>query len=507
MRQHSYRRETKNKNGFFIKILLFLIIVWGITGTWLYYSANKNLQAYHLEKSLQNVKWLKKIFYRPSNVKEMENLISLISTKNVINRESGILSNDTYKLICLNYLKENKDLEGFHKLYQYIENKKAIIPYIKGLYLFDMGDFEKAKEYLGSTEPFKNIYKSKRIPIIENILYLNLDTKKFVAKINGTEFLQNQFNQNRHYLKVYHSTIDFSLQKKAGSVLNKFNGVILLSENNKLSICFGKNVDVFSTYIEPASVIKLVTASAFLTENPSLIKFPYKCNKPLVFNKKLFYDWKKHGKLKSIEEGLACSCNLLFGEAGVKLGSEVMSEWYKKFYLDKNYYHSIEEIKFNLGKKSKEFDNSFLLARGSIGLDIPKIVPYWLIKTATTLANESKDTFPELFSSYKYLGIDNSIEITPEVGNPILDTNVLNTILNGMGKTVTWKNGSGVNAEIDGIETYLKTGTGGKKLLDSALLGYFKKNGKTYSFGIFLEQSGTATKNGAKALKELISII
>jgi len=508
MRRRGFRTTTKAKKPFLLKLIIFLIILWACSGTYLYYFANKNLQTNNLQKVATNVTWLKKIFYRHSNIKEMENLLLLCNLKPIINKESGKLSPETYKAVCLNYLKNHKNLDGFHDLYNYINNKGINIPFVKGLFLFDKGDFENAKQYLKDTKPFDIIYQTNRIPIIKDILFYDLKEKKFIAKINGTDFLKNEFSTNRHFLKFYNSTIDKSLQKKAGSVLSKFDGAVLLSENNQLKICFGKNFNIFAEYFEPGSVIKLITATALLTENPTLMKYPYICNKPLSFSGKIFYDWQRHGKLQSIEEALACSCNLFFGEAGVKLGGEVMSEYYKKFYIDKNITVNLEEFIVNLGKKRKDFDNAYNLADGSIGLNIPEINSYWLIKTASTIENEGKNVFPELFSSYSLLGMSETTKIEPTIGNTLIKPTVLSTIRKGMNKTVTWKRGTGKKANIEGIDIYLKTGTAGNKpFLNSILLGYFLKNNKTYSFGIYLKEGGNERINGAKALKELISIL
>jgi len=500
-------RQTKRQKPFILKLALFLIIVWAISGTWLYYSANKSLQNYQLQKAENNITWLKRLFYRPSKVKEMENLLSLITNGKTVNKETSTLSLETYKNLGLNYLKNKKDLEGFGKFYKYIEGEQVEIPFLKGLYLFDLGKFNDAKPYLKDKKPFINIYKKGRVPVIEDILYFDLASKKYIATVNGTNFLKNQFNINRHFLKVYKSTINQSLQKKAGTVLNKFNGSILLEQNGNLLVCFGKNIDVFNHHFEAGSVIKLITASALLTENPSLIKFPYICKKPLNLNGKLFYDWKSHGKLKSLQEALACSCNLMFGEAGVKLGGEIMQEWYKKFDIDNNKKVSLEELSFNIGRQEKEFDNTYTLARGSIGVDVPYVTPYWLIKTAAIFENQGIDSSPEIFSSYKILGVTENIEIPHKKGEIIVSEQIVNQIKEGMKLTTTWEQGTGKRAKIDGIDIYLKTGTAGDKPFNSILLGFFVKNGKTYSFSIFLEKGGKAEYNGAKALKELISVL
>jgi hypothetical protein len=500
-------RQTKRQKPFILKLALFLAVVWAISGTWLFYSANKNLRNYHLKQANNNVKWLKRMFYRVSKTKELENLIALINNGKPVNGETGSLSTETYKQLGLNYLKNKKDLDGFSKFYKYIESKQVTVPYLKGLYLFNSGQFNEAKPLLQNIKPFSDIYKKGRVPIVENVLYFELNSQQYIATVNGTNFLKKHFQKKRHFLKVYKPAIDLSLQKKVATVLSKFNGSILLEQNNNLLVCFGKNIDVFSHYFEAGSVIKIITASALLTENPSLIKFPYICKKPLNLNGKLFYDWKAHGKLKSIEEALACSCNLMFGEAGVKLGGEIIEEWYKKFFIDNNKKITLEELNFNIGKKEKEFNNTFTLARGSIGVDVPYITPYWLIKTASTIENQGIDSYPQLFSSYKILGITKYTDIKQQKGEQILNKEVVQRIVNGMNLTVKWDKGTGKRANIDGINIYLKTGTAGNKPFNSILLGYFIKNNRTYSFGIFLQKGGKAEYNGAKALKELITIL
>lgn len=506
MRRHGFRNERKKK-PFLLKLAIFLVIVWGVTGTYLYYSANKNLKEYKLNNASKNVKWLKRLFYRHSNVKEMENILFLLNNKKPKHSETGKLSNEVYKEITLNYIKNQFNLDGFHNIYNYLNSKNIDLPFIKGLYLFDTGDFEKAKVILEKNKYFSKIFEKMEVPVVNNYIYYDLNNKEFISKTKELKFLTNHFNKKRHFLKVYETTLNKSLQLKTNKILGKFNGAVLLSENNELKMCVGKNIDVFSKYFEPASVIKLVTATALLSENPNLINNPYYCNKPLNFSGKIFYDWKKHGKLKSIEEAIACSCNLYFGEAGVKLGGEIMNNFYNKYYLDKNKTINIGEINFNIGRKRIDFDNAYSLANASIGLDIPEISAFWLIKTATTIENNGIDTIPTLFSSYSILGISENIKLKEKTKEQLIKTDVIEKLKKGMKKTVQWKNGTGYRANIDGVDIYLKTGTGGKRPFNSVLLGFFTKNNKTYSFGIYLEKGGKADKNGAKALKELISIL
>ncbi len=498
-------RQKKKKKRLVPKLLVFLIIVWAAAGGYLSYKATKKIEKLQTVKQETTIlKWIK---FFPSYTRELSNINRIIKGKTPENK-SGWLFNSTYEKIANNLLLL-VEIEKFNRLidYLYSRKKKPELNYYYGLYLFNKGKFEQAKPFLKDSDIFKKIYSQNKIPVIDNVLYYDMKDKRYHTKYKGLKFLESVFPENRNFLISYKSTINPEIQDIAEITLGDNEGFFAFARQGTLLALVANKVNPLNDYLEPASVIKLITSVAYLSENRNDVKFPFLCKKPLNIDGKLFYDWKAHGKLNSIEDALACSCNLVFGECGLSLGKTALLKWYSRFYIDNNKKLTFLETEFNPARTKKEITDRFTLAKAAVGLDVPEVTPYWLIKTASTFARNGRDSIPSIAFYKKVLGIEKSGQAIENMKftlnkniDYVFDLQKVKPVYKGMEEAVELPIGTGKRAKVEWIKLMLKTGTGGGKPNDSVIVGVANYKNVNYSFALFLKKGGKAEYKAAQII-------
>ncbi|BBB32629.1 hypothetical protein TTHT_1092 [Thermotomaculum hydrothermale] len=490
----SILRAKKKKKRPVLKFIVVLIIVWAASGLYLSYKATKNLE--NLKNPEKQVKILRLIKFFPSYTEEVNNVWQILNGKKVEPFDKKLYSS-SYKTILAKLI-ENNLIDRFKSLMEYINSKKEKpeLPYFNALYLFNNGEFEQAKPYLEKDKKFANMYKSGEVPVIENLLYYNMKTKKYRCVYRGMKFLEKHFPAKRDFLKIYKSSINKRMQEYAETMLGKQEGFFAVQKAGFIYCMVANGVDPFTDYFEPGSVIKLITLTGYLEENRNDVKFPFYCIKPLNIDGKAFYDWKKHGKIPSVEEALAESCNLVFAECALSLGKTDLMDWYSKFYIDKNKKVKVCEFEFNPAYVKKEILDKYTLAEAGIGIEVPYVTPYWLLKTSAIIARYGKDTTPTcaLFEDSTFNE------------NTVFEYNdKIKPLYNGMLKAVELPIGTGKRAKVDNIKIYLKTGTAGKKPFNAFIVGFANYKRLDYSFALFLKNGGKAEFKAAKTINEFFS--
>ncbi len=498
-------RQRRRKKRIFPKLVIILLIVWAGAGFYLSYKATNKVEKLTLPTN--ETKILNIIKFFPSYNRELINIGKIIDGKKP-SEEKGWLFNSTYKTVAENLLKLQK-IDIFNHLIEYLYNreKKPELNYYYGLYLFNRGEFEQAKPFLKDKPEFKEIYQTNKIPVIKGVLYYNIKDKTYHSKYKGLKFLETIFPEKRNFLIVYKSTIKPEVQDIAEITMGDSEGFFAFARQGQILAMIANNVDPFNSYYEPGSVVKIITLTAYLSENRDDVKFPFYCVKPLNIDGKPFYDWKKHGKIPSFEEALACSCNLVFGECGLSLGKSALMKWFSRFYIDENKKIKFLEKEFVPAKIQREITDRYTLAKAAIGLKVPVVSPYWLIKTASTFARGGRDSFPEisLFTQVlgikQYTGIVENMTFTLKKNKDyIFDFNKVKPVYKGMEEAVELPIGTGKRAKVGWIKLMLKTGTAGKKPLNSFIIGIAKYNNADYSFALFLKHGGKAEYKAAQTI-------
>ncbi len=501
MRNFSVKR--RNRVSGWLKGLMIIGIAWSLVGAGMYYRAGATLKSRTStpEAMLSHIRQARYAGFFPlkHRLDEMENVTAILDGRKAVISDSAHLAHGTYQVLLNNLLAAHR-LDTFSNLMDYLNQRKLSLPRFQAMYDFDHGNFSKAAPFLKDDPDFKRYFAMRSVPVVEGILDIDMESGKFRAKLPGTSFLEKAVPLHRHFLAIYGSSLDPDIQKILYQSMGKWNGAFLVSENSHLIGLCAKNMNPFQDVFEAGSVIKVVTMAAAIKEGATL-SFPYNCKGPIRIGGHIFYDWKKHGKLKSMADSLACSCNLVFAETALKLGPEVEGRWLDRFGIN-NRSFSLGELSARLGEQRTPLEEgNYALARGAIGLDTAYITPYWLVRTAASLASDGRNVLPTPFTN----------EIVPGNGTLSLPSHskaeflfpkeTLPSIEEGMLKAVNWKDGTGKRAAVAGIKLMLKTGTAGQSPYNSVLMGTFEVDGHRYAFGLFLEKAGRAEYNGTAVLR------
>src|SRR5205085_3738333 len=134
------------------------------------------------------------------------------------------------------------------------------------------------------------------------------------------------------------TTLDPFVQKAALKALSGFRGSLVAIDprtNEILAIASSRgkgdlaNLALEHQY-EPGSIVKVLTGLNAENGGADLNSlFPYTCKGFLEIDGRHFGDWlaSGHGKLNSIDDALAVSCNVFFADAGLRLGVDRLTRF------------------------------------------------------------------------------------------------------------------------------------------------------------------------------------
>ncbi len=503
MRDFSMRRKSRVPG--WLKGIMILAIAWSLVGAGMYYRAGAALKACTgiPGAAFTKIRHARYVGFFPlkKRLDEMENVADILAGRQAGYPDSARLAYDTYRTILRNLLAAHR-LDTFSALMNYLNRRGVSLPRFRALLDFDQGNFSAAAPVLKGDPAFAAFYKSGFLPVIRGVLDLDMKTGKYQAKLPGTAFLETAFRRKRHFLFLYESSLDPEIQRILYQSMGKWDGAFLLTKKFRLIGVCGKNMNPFRDVFEAGSVIKLVTMAAALSEGVH-VSFPYHCDGPIRVGGRIFYDWKKHGKLNSMADSLACSCNLVFAETALKLGPETESRWLERFGINHQPVQ-VGELQVLLGEQRLPLTGDYALARAAIGLDTPFITPYWLVRTAASLANGGQGGLPTPFVAEVVPGTRGKALVPRFEPASLFPKQTVSPIEAGMLRAVTWKNGTGKRAAIPGMKLMLKTGTAGISPYNSVLTGIFEVDGDPYAFGLFLKKAGRAEFNGTAVLKSAL---
>jgi len=346
-------------------------------------------------------------------------------------------------------------------------------------------------------------------------------------KKQGLEkFLENYIPGNKIYL-----TIDSKIQKavvdamgwRKGSfvVLNPKTGEILAIYNqptfspNNLNdpsyyykIIANKNKPflnrAFEKLYEPGSIAKIITLSAFFDTGLSEKNiFPVKCSGSTVFNNKPFWCWKKHGKVKSIEEAIEESCNMGSAFMGFAIGSPKLSEYNTKFAFneefDLGFFDALRNQKISIPVlKSLNPENDidkYELAMHASGLSPDKtklyrITPLHAALLSATIANKGVMMYPYLIKEIRNINGKLIYASQPKLLKIATSPTTAEKIKNLMVLTV--EKGIGQKAKVKGLKIAGKTGTSGgeKNGLNAWFLAFAPADDPQFAVAILGDEEG-----------------
>ncbi len=484
------------------------------------------------EKSLGEAKSL--LFHRPEKA-ELKGIIALIS--NDIKSGKKILENGGIKKSGLSfkkfltYFSDNglyKGLEVYSDFLSARGEETSFYRIISKTALFKANDSEKLIKMsenitrsnieLKLLEKIKDLnreIRSGKVKFIfdredEPLAYFDLALNRSISLIPGISFREfDIFFKNG--IRFFRLTIEKQLHLKLEKVFRNYYGSFILIdlEDGSMKGVYSKPFNrivkntAFSTLYEPASIMKILTLFTYLNKVDNI--FPFTCNGFTTYDKKIFYDWTKHGKIDSYLKALSYSCNLAFAKIGISAGSKNIMETLDKFLFNSSPMKDLM-LSFFPGKYEKQIYGETDLANLSIGLGTIKISTYHSALISALISKSGIMNKPHIIESVKNILNLGYYNHKPDVINIYPNNKHYEDVRIAMKLVVDDKRGTGRRAKVHFVETAIKTGTAGKKSqgFDSVITGFFPYRKPQFAFAFRLERGGKAELAGARFLKKFL---
>jgi penicillin-binding protein A len=207
----------------------------------------------------------------------------------------------------------------------------------------------------------------------------------------------------------------------------------------------------------PGSTFKVVTAAAAL-ENGLYKSADDNTNSPLPYvmpgtTTELKNEGNIPCKNATMRNALKFSCNTVFGKIGADLGNDKMLAEAKKFGFDAEQFTPVRSS----ASVFSDNMNQSQTALSSIGQYNTAATPLQMAMVASAVANDGKLMKPYMIDKLQSSNLDTVSQTDPqEMSQPLTSSNA--QILQSMMETVV-KDGTGKNAQINGITVGGKTGT------------------------------------------------
>ncbi|NEB13033.1 penicillin-binding protein 2 [Streptomyces coelicoflavus] len=207
----------------------------------------------------------------------------------------------------------------------------------------------------------------------------------------------------------------------------------------------------------PGSTFKVVTAAAAL-EHDLYDSADEKTDSPLPWTMPgTTTELKNEGNLPcedaTLREALRVSCNTVFGKVGYDLGNDKMLETAKKFGFTEEQF---VPVRSSASVFSDDMNDS-QVALSSIGQYNTAATPLQMAMVTSAIANNGTLMKPYMVDALQAPNLDTIEKTDPEeMSKPLSADNA--QILQSMMETVV-KDGTGTNAQIDGVTVGGKTGT------------------------------------------------
>lgn len=309
------------------------------------------------------------------------------------------------------------------------------------------------------------------------------------------------------------TTLDPFVQKAALAALGNYRGSLVAIDprsNEILAIANNRtmaNLALEGQY-EPGSVIKVLTGLDALTSSGVDVDamFPYVCNGELLIDGRHFGDWlpQGHGRLNSIEDALAVSCNVFFADVGLRLGRDRLQRFMKAAGFDGQVNFGIFHAP--LGKSVGRVFNNFETAFLAIGLEHERINAMHLAMLASMMANRGVLTTPRLLRQRRSI-LGEVVALPPPQGKTrIASTAAAGRIIRGMQAVATEPRGTGRRAPVKGLSLAMKTGTAGERTsgLEALIMAFAPVDAPKIAFGLIAEDAGPAEFAGAKIAHDFL---
>lgn len=421
--------------------------------------------------------------FKMNNIKECQE--SLLAFNYIMKSQYTDFSLDTIITKSGKIYFDKIDEESYEKLNELTKT-------IKGIYLYKY-DYLYNKEAWKIEKIFTQLNNNGNTDddTLENKLLKTMGANKdntVSLTINSKGFYTNEtYNIDDNNLSPQ-LTLNEDWQEKVRETLNKKDfdnlpniGVAIVeSSTGKIKVMAQKdesqpNVLIGATGIgyPPGSIFKIIDEMAAISENKLDLTKKYVCNGVLC---------KKNGKphphgTLNLNEALKVSCNEAFSQLGAKIGYDSIMNMCKKVGLFQKVLSLKDESTGVSPEKVSGMNNI------SIGQTF-NVTPIQMTSVISTIVNDGIYIKPTILEGYK----DNNnklISLSNSNKERVLNSNSALIIKNQLKDVVT--SGSGVKAQVAGMEVGGKTGTAeGGASNHIWFLGFFKQDNKYYSMVVFV---------------------
>lgn len=258
-----------------------------------------------------------------------------------------------------------------------------------------------------------------------------------------------------------------------------------------------RNKAISDSY-EPGSTFKIITAAAALEEHVADLNSTFFCpGFKVVADRKIGCSNESGHGPETFVEGVQNSCNPVFMELGLKLGTEKFMEYFTAFGLTEK--TGVELVGEASSIYYKNGMNEVDIATSAFGQGF-QVTPIQLITAVSAAINGGERMRPQLVKEIKNdYGIVKSYE--PEVINRVISKETSDTMCQILESVVSVPNATGKNAYVKGCRIGGKTGTsekgnrnGNKRI--ASFIGFAPANDPELICLIMLDEPQTNNKYG-----------
>lgn len=253
----------------------------------------------------------------------------------------------------------------------------------------------------------------------------------------------------------------YAIDLKSDEVMRNYDSSDLDAKNNAIASIRNKmwrNKAISDTY-EPGSTFKILTAAMALEENVVQLDSQFYCNGSKQVADRTIRCHKNEGHgAETFLQGVQNSCNPVFIDVGLRVGSEKFAEYFQAFGLTQKTNIELigESNSIYYKRKLSETD----LATSSFGQGF-SITPIQLITAVSSVINGGNLMKPQIVKEIRNdSGIIKSYQ--PEIVNRVISEETSKTMREILETVVSSPNGGGKNAYIKGYRIGGKTGTSEK---------------------------------------------
>lgn len=255
-----------------------------------------------------------------------------------------------------------------------------------------------------------------------------------------------------------------------------------------------------SSTFTPGSVFKTVTLAAALEEIPDLEERTWTCEGSVQIGNGTVTCSAVHGE-QTIQQALANSCNVVFGQLAVELGAETLERYTEKVGLTKSY--SINGISTAKGTFDLQGDISETdLAWAGIGQYHDSVNPCSLLVYMGAIANSGKAAVPRLIQKVDRTGLP-ALPQFAESTSRLISSETAGRLSEMMAYNVTATYGT---SRFPDMDLCAKSGTaevGENQRPHAWFAGFLQNEDSPYAFVVLVENGG----GGADVAGDVASVV